>query len=53
LKPAAQPCIYGDGPGSAVRAQSRVFRWASDIHSFMLPGCDRIAAAGREITVKG
>jgi hypothetical protein len=53
LKPAAQPCIDGSGPGGAVRAWSRVFRWASDIHSFMLPERHRIAAPGREITVKG
>jgi hypothetical protein len=30
--------------------QSRVFCWASDIHSFMLRERNRIAAAGREIT---
>jgi hypothetical protein len=32
---------------------SRVFRWARDIHSFMLRERIEFAAAGREITVKG
>jgi lipopolysaccharide export system ATP-binding protein len=53
LKPAAPTCIYATGRRRDAPLKSRVFRWASDIQSFMLTPANRIAAAGRGLTVKG